>query len=794
MIKKALLCISGFLLFPSLNQAQVTLTVGTGSGYRGSHNNPVSVSLSNPSDPVRKVQVDVCDVDDYLDVLKCEPTARGRDGFTCGVIPLSAGCARLILYSPGGIIPAGTGSIMTIRYNVSAGAPAGQSRAINQKNILVYNEQGGLLTVTPVSGSFTFSSCSSSEQCQDGLFCNGTEACSSGACTHTGNPCPGSACKTCQEDSKTCFDPAGTPCADDGLFCNGNEICNGSGSCIHEGSPCPHATCVEATDECTCFGPGEYCDDGKFCNGDEYCLFGVCEHVGNPCASRGLHCAEAVGRCICFVDAECDDANDCTDDRCEADGSCRHLNNTAPCDDGIFCNGVDTCNCGSCSHAGNPCTYPNVCYENTKTCAARQVELTLGFGSGAIGTMNRQVNVQMKNPAKYVNGMQIEVCDENDYLITTGCTVSSAAPEHLNTKFDCSVNELSNGCATAVLTPKGSTPISPNSTMRTVFNIGFDVSPCRTRGAACTGCGAACYQPGTSCAAGTAGCYRYDRNKLCSCNETGCYSLQDACPPADTGDFWVTLDNFLVVDPWDNVLGALAVPTPFANFSVTCDSHADCARGSVCSNDTCSGGKCVHTPTGTVNCDDGLFCTKTDRCSGGFCVGTGDTCGSVFLCDEAADQCFSCPGDADCDGVPDASDNCPGIPNGPGGGVCLTGSTMETGCLEHCDCALSNGYCSTAQEDSYPPGGNNLGDACECEADFDCDGDVDGMDAVKLKKDFGRGKIKNPCTNTSICKGDFDCDGDVDGKDAIVLKKDFGRGSMKNPCPPCVTEVWCNYP
>ena len=33
------------------------------------------------------------------------------------------------------------------------------------------------------------------------------------------------------------------------------------------------------------------------------------------------------------------------------------------------------------------------------------------------------------------------------------------------------------------------------------------------------------------------------------------------------------------------------------------------------------------------------------------------------------------------------------------------------------------------QEDTYPPRGNGIGDACECEGDFDCDGDVDGWDA-----------------------------------------------------------------
>ena len=154
MIKKALLLIFGFLLFSSVSQAQVTLSIGSGSGYRGSDNNAVSVSLSNAADRVRKVQVEVCDVDNYMSVFRCDPTTRSRDGFTCGIINLASGCSRVILSSPGGFIPTGTGSIMTLRYNVAAGAPAGQCRAINQQNIFVYDEFGGLLSVTPVAGKF----------------------------------------------------------------------------------------------------------------------------------------------------------------------------------------------------------------------------------------------------------------------------------------------------------------------------------------------------------------------------------------------------------------------------------------------------------------------------------------------------------------------------------------------------------------------------------------------------------------------------------------------------------------
>ena len=49
--------------------------------------------------------------------------------------------------------------------------------------------------------------------------------------------------------------------------------------------------------------------------------------------------------------ALCDDANICTDDRCNGASGCSHANNTAPCDDGNPCTADDACGGGAC-HAG----------------------------------------------------------------------------------------------------------------------------------------------------------------------------------------------------------------------------------------------------------------------------------------------------------------------------------------------------------------------------------------------------------------------------------------------------------
>jgi hypothetical protein len=160
--------------------------------------------------------------------------------------------------------------------------------------------------------------------------------------------------------------------------------------------------------------------------------------------------------------------------------------------------------------------------------------------------------------------------------------------------------------------------------------------------------------------------------------------------------------------------------------------------------------------------------------------------------DEAGDVCDNCPvlantdqadADGDCRGdVCDPSPNeyDPGQPDA---------DNDEIG--DSCDnCATTS---NPVQEDNYPPGGNQCGDACECEGNFDGDEDQDGTDAALFKLHFGRSSFSNPCTNDFFCNGDFDCEGDVDGTDAALFKTDFGRSGFSNPCPTCLTGDWCSY-
>lgn len=160
--------------------------------------------------------------------------------------------------------------------------------------------------------------------CDDGAFCTGVDTCLSGACVSTGDPCSGGGeCNVvCNEGPDTCFDAGGTACTDDGNVCTDDE-CDGSGNCIHPGN-------VGGCDD------GDACTTADTCNG-----FGLCIGGAPP---------------------NCNDSNGCTDDSCDSGVGCQNVNNSAPCDDGLFCNGADTCGSGSCSiHAGDPCLLNGQC-------------------------------------------------------------------------------------------------------------------------------------------------------------------------------------------------------------------------------------------------------------------------------------------------------------------------------------------------------------------------------------------------------------------------------------------------
>jgi hypothetical protein len=156
------------------------------------------------------------------------------------------------------------------------------------------------VTVTDVSflGADTQSDtcgggCTTDEQCSDGLYCNGAETCVSGSCQ------------------------AGTPVdCDDGVGCT-DDSCN------------------EATDSCDNVANDANCDDGAYCNGAETC--------------------DPVNDCQAGTPIDCDDGVGCTADSCnEATDACDNVPDDGVCDNGVFCDGAETCDPVNDCQAGTP--------------------------------------------------------------------------------------------------------------------------------------------------------------------------------------------------------------------------------------------------------------------------------------------------------------------------------------------------------------------------------------------------------------------------------------------------------
>ncbi len=289
-----------------------------------------------------------------------------------------------------------------------------------------------------------------SAPCDDGLFCNGVDTCGDSTCSlHDGDPCSGGAeCNTqCNEDVDTCYDDQSIACTDDGNECT-SDACDGAGACV--------ATNLESGEECTddanlctddiCDGEGACthpdntiaCDDGLFCTATDICSGGVCVGSGDPCAAGGEcadNCNEAGDTCNELSSVPCtDDGNVCTDDHCDGSGACVHPNNTAPCNDGSFCNGNDTCFAGTCSsHAGNPCTgggqCADICNEGPDHC----------FDAGGTGCDdgNACTTSDACNGSGTCVGGPAPNCDDGDVCTDDSCDVALGCRNVFNGNVGC---------------------------------------------------------------------------------------------------------------------------------------------------------------------------------------------------------------------------------------------------------------------------------------------------------------------------------------------------------------------
>ncbi len=193
--------------------------------------------------------------------------------------------------------------------------------------------------------------CNSDAQCDDGVFCNGAETCGTdGLCRAGTAPC--TAGQVCNEAQRRC------------------DNCATDADCT-DGDPCTADSCVDGQ----CASAPLDCDDDNACTVDACdAAAGGCMHTAIDCndgdACTADACDPAAGCTHTAVD--CNDENLCTTDTCDPAEGCIHepTAESAACDDGLFCNGAETCDpaTGACAAGTPPCAENEACDEEADAC------------------------------------------------------------------------------------------------------------------------------------------------------------------------------------------------------------------------------------------------------------------------------------------------------------------------------------------------------------------------------------------------------------------------------------------
>jgi len=158
--------------------------------------------------------------------------------------------------------------------------------------------------------------------------CEGTQTCSAGSwtnCSTYNKECD--SCALCSETGEcNMFKPSSSICRESAGVCDVAEYCTGSNAVCPDDSHQPDGTS---------------CADSDLCDGEETCR---------------------EGNCVSGTALNCDDENICTDDSCNPQSGCQHVNNNSSCNDGDACTTSDTCSNGICvGSSPMNCDDNNIC-------------------------------------------------------------------------------------------------------------------------------------------------------------------------------------------------------------------------------------------------------------------------------------------------------------------------------------------------------------------------------------------------------------------------------------------------
>jgi hypothetical protein len=149
-------------VFISINQVNTTETENQNTleqaAYVTANESPVEIHLENTTHPVKTVQMEVCDDNDYLTLTTCVTTDRTAR-FLCRASESSNGCCSVTLFTmfPNVTIAEGSGPIFILNYRISEEAPSGECRNLDTENSVVTDAGGTPLQVIASPGEYCFS-------------------------------------------------------------------------------------------------------------------------------------------------------------------------------------------------------------------------------------------------------------------------------------------------------------------------------------------------------------------------------------------------------------------------------------------------------------------------------------------------------------------------------------------------------------------------------------------------------------------------------------------------------------
>ncbi len=178
--------------------------------------------------------------------------------------------------------------------------------------------------------------------------CDDSNGCTTDTCVIAADATEGECDSVAACEDDLCVDDACVECLDD-AGCDNADVCDGSETCV--AGACTDGTALD-------------CDDADLCTDDACDATDGCSNTAVACAD-GETCVDGGCVLVCAADADCDDSDLCTTDTC-VDTACSNV--AVDCNDDVACTD-DSCDgtTGACLNADN-CAAGTECDAATGTC------------------------------------------------------------------------------------------------------------------------------------------------------------------------------------------------------------------------------------------------------------------------------------------------------------------------------------------------------------------------------------------------------------------------------------------